>query len=454
MAYRIPGIVVTIVNDAGAVAPVIFERYPVYIGEGDPYRLVTNANIVRGAGNTDSLGSITTVNEIVSVGDLPGIAKYVETTDYTLSGNDIDWSAGGDEPTAGSTYYVTYTETRPASAYQPILYFDENLIYANHGNQIRTDSSVNDVSVAGMLGIQAGSGGVIILQLDLSAATDPDNPTATELENAFIAARDLLEAITDYKLFLVPMSSGMINTTTAADIFWNHAVVASQPVNKQERTVIMALPKNTTYTSAATTAQSYSNERMVVPLVKDATVSVTGVTGTHDMRFYNAALAGKLCSVPIGRNISDEVIPNVSFEDNFTPNELNYLVQRGVSPAKIRGSVVRNILSITTDGTSALTEDLGVQDVKDYVKKYWREGLWAIYRNKPINSQLLASIATSSIGILEYLKDRLIVDDYKDIAAAQDSVEPRRVNVSGRIKPAFGLQWMDVTFTFVLSFTS
>jgi hypothetical protein len=360
MAQRLPGIIVRIVNDTGIIAPPIYERYPVYIGEGDPYRLVENQEVVRSAGIVDNLRSVTTVNEIVTVGDLPGIASYTATTDYVLSaGNRISWVPGGTSPTLGNTYYVTFTETRPASAYTPMLYFDENLIFADHGNRTRTNGAINDVSVGGSLGLNAGAKGVIIAQLNLSGAVDPDNPTNTELENAFIAMRTELNKITDYKLFLLPMSSGTLNTTPAADIFFNHAVLASQPENKQERTVIAALARNTTYQQAATYAQTYAHERMVVPYTYNGTSYAVGFTTAYDTRFYNAALAGLLCSGDIGAEFSDEIVPNVLIDDNLSPAEQLYLVQRGVSPAKIRGTVVRNVMAITTETTNALTEALG-----------------------------------------------------------------------------------------------
>jgi len=454
MAQRIPGIIVRVVNDAGIIAPPLFQRYPVYIGEGDAYRSIPNAQLTRGTGAWDNLPTVSTVNEIVSVGDLPGIASYVAGVDYSLIGNTINWNGAGDAPTAGDSYYTTFTETRPASAYTPMLYLNENLIYADHGNGLRTDGTINDVSVAGALGLNAGALGVIIAQLNLSAAVDPDNPTNAELETAFIAMRDELDKITDYKLFLCPMSSGTLNTTSAANIFFNHAVLASQPANKQERTVVAALPQATTYQAVATFAQSYAHERMVVPATPGSISQVVGYDGTYDTRFYTAALAGRLCSVSIGREISDEVIPNVLFIDNFTPAELKYLVQRGVSPAKITGEVVRNVMAITTDTTSALTESLGVQDISDYVKKYWREGLWAPFRNAPITQTLPGQVQAASTNILNALVGDKIIAEYKAVSVAQDETEPRSLNITGKIKPAFGLQWMDVTFTFVLSFSA
>jgi len=453
MAIRVPGIIVRIVNDTGIIAPPRFQRYPVYIGEGDPYREQQDVRLTRGAGSAENLPTVSTVDAIVSVGDLPGIASYVAGTDYNLNGNTVNWSGGGDAPTAGDAYYVTFTENRPASAYVPMLYLNENLVYADHGNQLRTDGTINDVSVGAGLGLNAGAAGVIVAQLNLSAATDPDSPSDSELETAFIAMRDELDKITDAKLLLCPMSSGTLNTTSAANIFFNHAVLASQPARKQERTVLASLPQATTYQAAATFAISYSHERMVVPYTPGAISQVVGFDGTYDTRFYTAALAGMLCSGAIGQEFSDEIVPNVLFTDNFTPEEADYLVQRGVSPAKISGEVVRNIMSITTDTTNALTEALGVQDIKDYVKNYWRIGLWNVYRNAPITVTLPSQVEASSVGILDYLVSQAIVAEYRSISVTQSSVEPRQLNVTGKIKPAFGLQWMDVTFTFVLSFT-
>jgi len=452
LALKLPGITVRILNATGIIAPPVYERYPVIIGQGDPYRIIRNQRVVRSSGSVDNLVSPTTINEIVGVGDLPGINNYIPTTDYVKGpGNNISWAPGWSEPTLGDSFYVTFTETRAASAFTPILYFDENLIYEDHGEKTRTNGAINDVAVGGFEALNAGSKGVIIAHLNLNSAVDPDSPTNQELENAFIAMRDELNKITDYKLFLVPMSSGTIFSTTAAAIFFNHAVLCSQPEKKQERTCIAALEKDTGYAAAATFALTYSHERMVVPYAYDSISIPTGFTTEYDMRFANAALAGKLCSVGIGIEIADEITPNFTIKDNHTPEEFTYLVQRGVSPFKMRGDVVRIIMAITTDTTSALTESLGVQDVKDYVKKYWREGLWKVYKNKPITPALIQQIKASSENILGYLQSESIISDWQNITATQDTVEPRQVNVTGRIKPAFGLTWMDVTFTFVLS---
>lgn len=464
---QLPGVIVRVVNDTGIVAPPAYERYPVIVGAGDPFKQISQYPVTRNPSTTaDVLPTITSVDQIIAVyryGNFNSpYASWVGQ--YSLISNPfvgyIDWTGATSKPDDNEVYYVTYTESRSASAYEPILYFDENLIYEDHGSNTRLDTSINDVSVGGALALNAGARGVIILQLDYSSAVDPYNPTVSEEQSAFTSAVDKLETITEFKLFLVPMSSGVLTSTTAADILFNHATVASLPENKQERTVVASLPSGTSYTDAATFAQSYAHERMVVPFPYAGQSKVTGVSNlsdtilntTYDSRFYSAAIAGKLCAADIGINISDEIIPNVLVTGNYKPAVMTYLVQRGVGPAKIRGTVSRNVYIGTTDTTNALTEDLGVQDTKDYVKKYWREGLWPLFRNKPINSALLASIKGASIGILDSLVARNIVDQYANITVRQDTAEPRKVYITGKVKPAFSLQFIDVTFTFVLSF--
>lgn len=57
------------------------------------------------AGGTDALANSSVV-QVISV--TQGTTTYVEGTDYTVSGDAINWSPGGAEPAVGSTYDVVY----------------------------------------------------------------------------------------------------------------------------------------------------------------------------------------------------------------------------------------------------------------------------------------------------------------------------------------------------------
>ena len=456
MALRVPGVIVDIVNQAGAIATPTYVRYPVIIGVGDSNLSITT-RIQHGSTDNDVIPVTTEFQEFTSVTTI-NHEDYTASYTYDSQTVSIFWETqSGTYPKENDRYVVSFTETVSASAYTPTLIFDQNTLYSEFGGTTRTDGSLNELVAGAWLSLQAGAPGVIVLQLDLRDAIDPLYPTNAELEQAFNDAVTKLEEITDYKLFLVPLSSGTLDSTTAADIMFNHAIQASLPENKQERTVVAALPKGTSVVDIATYAQGYANERMVVPATKNTStkINVSGfATNTYDTRFYNCAMIGVQCSVGVGINISDGIVPNITLDSNFTPNELNYLVQRGISPAKSKNGVVRNVLAITTDTTGALTEDLGVQDVKDYVKRTWREGLWADYRNAPITNSLPGEVANTCKSMLDSMLRDSIIADYTTPLVQQDQTEPRKLNIRGRIKPAFGVQWMDVEFVFVTTMSA
>jgi hypothetical protein len=200
-------------------------------------------------------------------------------------------------------------------------------------------------------------------------------------------------------------------------------------------------------------AAAFANERLCLPAIPSR-LQMTGFTAYYDSRYYNAALSGRLMAGPIGETIHDEPIAGVTFTDNFTPEEQDYLVQNGVSPAKSSGGVVRNVMCNTTDTTSALTEDMGVQDIKDYTRQAWRDKMWDLFRNKPITVDLPDAIEGASRNFLGTLVGKTIIADFDRVTAAQDPSEPRKINLSARIQPVYGMAYMDITFTFVLSFAA
>lgn len=453
MADRLPGVIVRITSDVGIRVPRVYERFPIIIGQGDTERLIENEPVLHGGVNSSDPLRVTPVTRVISVGDIPGQSKYTSPDDYSLSGNSINWEAAGDEPSSGSIYYVTYTAGLPDSAYEPTLYFDQALVYSEHGGRVKVNGSINPIVVASDLAFDNGALGVILLQLDLRDANDPENPTGQEIEDAYttpetgVIAR--LEKITDFKLFLVPLDAGVLGTRTATDILFNHAVVASLPENKQERTVIAALSGGMTPSQIQAFARSYHHERMVVPAAPGTAVSLAGFTGTFSQTFLSAAFAGLLCSRPIGRAVTDQVIRNVYLIDDFTPRQLRDLVKDGVTPFVTRASLTRVVFPITTDTTNAVTEDLAVQDIADYTKRTWRETLHQYFIGVPITRGTPAAIIAASQTILNDMVLSGIIADYTALRAVQNPSEPRLIEISGKIKPAYPLQFIDVNFVFV-----
>jgi hypothetical protein len=63
-------------------------------------------------------------------------------------------------------------------------------------------------------------------------------------------------------------------------------------------------------------------------------------------------------------------------------------------------------------------------------------------------------MTNASKGMLQYLQDQSIIAAFENVSVRQDTVEPRKISITGKIQPAYGMQFVDVTFTFVLTFTA
>lgn len=87
--------------------PITLNRRPVQAITAAVATLEKTVQLTRGgaSGGLDALPDVS-VTEIISVEQ--GATTYVETTDYVLNGDQVDWSPGGAEPSPGSTYDITY----------------------------------------------------------------------------------------------------------------------------------------------------------------------------------------------------------------------------------------------------------------------------------------------------------------------------------------------------------
>lgn len=88
-----------------------FNRTPVNTITGvSVQRQITHSMIHGPAGGTDTLPLGPVIDILAVSQDEAGTQPYAETTDWVQDGDSsIDWSPGGDEPSNGGTYWLTYT---------------------------------------------------------------------------------------------------------------------------------------------------------------------------------------------------------------------------------------------------------------------------------------------------------------------------------------------------------
>lgn len=495
---RLPGIVVTIEPDVGIIGPAGFERFPCIVGYGDieiPKEralAITRNATASGSWKTATQDALTeSVATVYQSGRSPGLTHYRQPTDFVVvDGEDadgnpislIDWADGSTVPDADAVYYVSYTVQMPSTAFEPTLYLDEDLLVRERGAEVifSDENEINPLVTASRLAFAQGAPGVIVTQLDFlgfnspsdedAAWENPLDPNGADMATAYSIAIGKVDKIEEFKLFLVPLdpstnpSDSTKNFPGGADqnARWHdHAILASDPEEGRERTLLAAIPIGTTLDGLRNIAQAYKDtgggQRFVVPGVKgrnsdeasSVSISIESVNGAVvPTTFLNAIMAGLLTGSPIGAPNNNAPVSNVALFDDWTIPEARVLRGDGVVPYKTRSGRVRMVIPITSDTTNAFTEDLSLQDIADYLRAFIRVKLFDQFRNVNITGDTEGAIVAALSSLLNGLVLDQILVGFTGIQANQRTDEPRKIDVRGKAKPAFPLRWIDVDLEF------
>lgn len=486
MAYRPPGVYVEKIVNPGLVAEFQGARVPVIIGAGQRTIEVTEAVTHETAGGTDEL--VNAATSIIRVGDYPDQVKYTNTvdggTDYTNSGSvttpsaDMDWSpasSSAKEPTAGATYWVTYRRAVDDTQYDFHLYTDENEIIARHG----PESTFNLATVGGIVALRNGVQQVGIIQLNLVEACgqsypvgDPDNPTPAEWYLAFIDVLPILEQLdVEQCRYIVPMTTlGDATGEEDYDIFTEYLFhVYTMSLTSQRRWRMLIRGKAATPTASnstvaqafATQAEGYNaNEaarRIIVVspgeiyrIIRNPTTGLATRT-LFDGSVLAAAAAGRICSfVNPAMTITMKDHAGILLNRIFSNADMNIMAGDGVCVYWYKGESLKCRHGLTCDPTNANTQEISVVEVEDWVK---RQAVFAL-ENRYIGTLIVAGVTDSIKATLvahweTLIKAQTIADfDQGSITVTQNESDPRIVNIYGRIKPAYPLNWIDIQFMF------
>lgn len=328
---------------------------------------------------------------------------------------------------------------------------------------------------------------VIPGDLDLDTSTTADgnghkayilyaiNGVGTIWEGLF----EKLEKITNAKLYLIPLldavhsgEDALSGTQGLNELVWQHCVNMSAPRSGQETTertcigVLAPVSSNATIDTPIGRTQTLKANGQ-----RDPSVLKTYIDAFNSTRFmcmapeqitpvpfqnayhngFAAAVYGALLSkVAVGASLTDDEVPGISLLPtiNYKRAEVESLLQAGATVLKQEGSSTRIVMALTTDVTDAVSESANIQEIGDYLRKQMRDLLWAKFKKIPINENTHLSI---SAFLNTFLANEPTVSGFKEITAKQDSVEPRLFKITGKIKPVFTNEYMDVDFTFVAS---
>lgn len=477
--YTPPGVDVEVLDNPRLINLGEAARITAIVGMGPITRIVTDEAIVRGTGSIDYLanypGTGFSVSQIAAYPGLySGLINYTRISQggglYNISSASINasgyitWPVGGsflDVPSAGTTYYASYTFDVPDSQYTPTLFNDKQMIKAKYGAE---SVSTGILSVAGSINLENGPPAVLLCQAQGSSYN----------EQAYKDAIDKLKKYDFVEQVVVVFPSGSVTRAQQETILtyaFNHVLQMTQ--SRKERGLVSGSPSSSyasggfdtigtpattgTYTYRST-AIKQKNSVYAVPSICYR-VDESGNTMLLDGNFAAAAIAGKQCAQRLRSTpITGMSITGITMEDEkWNDSDMNFLASNGCLVLQSKSGIITIRDAITTDPANADTQEMSVISQERLVKRSLRNGLENTYKGK--GKVILPTTPNDVIATTEAILRTLVkegeiygygtIDDpitgETKISAKQNSSEPRAIDVTCSVKYLYPLKWIKVT---------
>lgn len=379
-------------------------------------------------------------------------------------GNDLNLNA----------YYIHFSADVPATQYDATLFVDKVDIRAKYGGQQLASSSTPDggatcgvLTVAGSMALEEGSPAIWLVQ------------AATNDVAGYKTAIDKLKKINGINYVLSVFPSGSWSQTDVDSVhayMKSHAEQMSQDhIMKERQTAIGDLWTGvstggssgraedevlSTYTGKA---ETYSSKRVTyaapVDLIQrpDDSGRLVNLDGNYMQVAHTAKISAqeKVKTPVTGGSFASFSMPNNKYEET----EMDILAAAGVSVFYSVDGLVKIRHSISTDPTNADTQELSVIEQENLVKRISRDKLNQAFIGKGItvDENTPSNVASTLEGILRTLVANKEIFAYgtkndpatgeTPITAFQDSVEPRRIQISASVKFLYPLNWISLTFS-------
>jgi hypothetical protein len=470
--YRPLGVRVDVSNNPNLISLGGTKKIPAIVGLGPASRSYVDEPVIRQSGSVDTLattGVISSVSRFANdVGVFDGAmhddlisnngALYALASASLPGGAQVQWSGSGvDVPTAGDVYYASYVSSLPSTHYEPEVMTEESAIVNKYS---AADNYDGILTAAATLVLENGSPGVMVVQVEGDAGTFNE----TNYKNAI----DKLEKKRDISYIIPVFPSGSVSRAEQETII-SYLFTHVQKMNNigKERGIMVGTPSGDFADGGfdaigdVDTAQSYigranalksENVTYVVPS------EVWRGSVLYDSNLAAAAIAGaKAAKLKIATPVHGTVLSGITVEEEkWSDFEMNQLGGGSCTVIVQKSGVVSIRDGITTDPTSADTQEISVVDTKRLVKSTLRTKLEEAYTSKGlvIDESAPSNVEATTASILDLLiKDeeiaaRGVIDDpltgEKQIRAKQDPNEPRKILVTASYKPLYPLKWIDV----------
>jgi len=472
-SYRQPGTTVVTVDNPRIININSDTMIPAIVGLGPIKRYVADEAVVRGTTTIDYLAAYpatgVSVTQIATTqgassglsylpnGPLVNLSSASVGTTGTLTWANL---TDGSIPATGSTYFVTYNYDVPATQYDPTTFSDKTSILAKYGSE---NASSGSLAIAGSIVLENGSPAVILVQASGSSYVEANFKTAI----------DKLQKKKNIESIVCVFPSGSVTAASQQSLLtYAFTHVLTMDNAGRGRGLVEGSPTSYFATDGydtigdITTSGTYcyranainDRRRIYVAAGRIRRKDAAGAYMELDGNYAAAAVAGvkgaqTLRSTPI----TGMVVTGIIIEDEkWNEFEMNQLAAAGCTVLESRSGVITIRDCITTDSTSADTEEESVESVRRLVKRTLKTGLDAAFVGKGtvITSTTIMDAITTAGSILQSLVNAREVNKYgqKDnpitgevaISAIQNATEPRQVDVTCSYMPLYPWKWTNV----------
>lgn len=476
--YRAPGTNVEVLDNPRIINLGESARITAIVGMGPSKRYVYSEAIQRSTGTVDYLSCSTQVAisatraSIVPTTSLPSSYSVLRSNNgsmYQLSSATISPTAGTivwpqvtnpDVPATGSVYYVDYSFDVPSTQYDPAIMSDKEYIVQKYGAE---SESAGILTTAALINLENGAPGVMLVQASGS----------TYSEAAYKSAIDKLQKKTNIEDLVVvfPKNTTKANQETLLSYAYSHML--NMNGSYKERGLITGSPTSdfssdgfdtigdpsipASYVGRAAALKNKNHVYVACGTVKRK--DAQGNYMTLDANFAAAGLAGLRASrAKRSEPVHGKTLAGFELtEEKWNDFEMDQL---GAGNCTVLSSVAGVVIirdNITTDPTSADTQEPSVVDQERLVKRSLRTGLNNTYANRgltitPNTPDSVNSTAAAILGTLvnegeiyEYGQSDNPLTGEKAIKSKQNPLEPRKIDVVCSVKYLYPLKWMDVS---------
>lgn len=332
----------------------------------------------------------------------------------------------------GDRLRVRYTSE--ADSNKPEVFFDLETLTDKFG----APSVENTLSLGAQLAFTNGARRVVAVQ-----ALDPS------LDSGWANAFESLRKEEVYFVVPIPPSDYTLIIGTGID----HVEEMSSTPQRGERVLLIGETAAVTRDDAAAFRET---NRVVFVFPGNASTVLGGETIPVDGRYIAAAYAGKVSSLTsvaepgMGKTLLGFELAN---DARFTQLELERLVKEGITTIRklASGATVHRSIT-TTNSTSAVLQEQSVLRISDFLAANVRNILETRFVGRPIlQPSLIDEIKAATERFLAVQEANRIITLFQSVEARIDSEEPRQVNVSFDVQPAFPLVNIPVAINVVAS---